>query len=107
MIWVIIWVICGFIGGAIADSKGEGCAGFILGLLFGPIGIIIALLLPSNPKAMGMKQCPYCKEWINSQAIKCPKCQSDLRPKCPYCNTPVNKENKFCPSCGHELPPLK
>jgi Zn finger protein HypA/HybF involved in hydrogenase expression len=26
-----------------------------------------------------VKKCPYCKEYINKKAIKCPHCQSDLK----------------------------
>lgn len=49
MIWLIlgtIWIICGFVGGAIAENKNASVGlGFTLGLLFGPIGLIVAALL--------------------------------------------------------------
>jgi hypothetical protein len=104
MEWFLIWLICGFVGAAIAESRGHGCAGLIMGFLFGPLGILIALAMPPNYKGMGKKQCPYCREWIDPLAIKCPKCQSDLRPKCPQCGSPLEGVDKYCPFCGYELP---
>ena len=38
-------LICGLIGKKLASEKGRGVAGFWLSFLFGPIGIVIALLL--------------------------------------------------------------
>ena len=45
LVVVLIWLVCGFIGSAIMSGKGHGsCGGWALGLLLGPIGIVIALL---------------------------------------------------------------
>lgn len=30
-------------------------------------------------ETIGNKQCPYCQEWINKKAIKCPHCQSNIK----------------------------
>lgn len=73
MEFVVIWFICGIIAAAIGSSKGEGFVGFIIGFILGPLGIIAAILSSGN-----RKRCPYCKEFINRKATKCPKCQSDL-----------------------------
>ena len=51
LLLVALWVGFGFWGAFIAKNKsGGGCAGFLLGLLLGPIGLIIALLLPYKPR---------------------------------------------------------
>lgn len=42
---ITTWIICAFVGAKLAGEKGRSTTGFWLGLLFGPIGIIIALLL--------------------------------------------------------------
>lgn len=73
MEFVIFWFICGLIAAAIGSSKGEGCVGFIIGLILGPLGILAALLSKGN-----RVRCPYCREYIDKKATKCPKCQSDL-----------------------------
>jgi hypothetical protein len=42
--------VSGCIGWAIGVGKGEGVAGFFLGLLLGPIGWLVAALLTATPK---------------------------------------------------------
>jgi hypothetical protein len=39
-------VICGGLGYAVGAQKGQGGLGAVLGCLLGPIGILIAVLLP-------------------------------------------------------------
>lgn len=51
---IIYLVICGGIGLSLAYEIGRREAGFFLGLLFGPIGIIMALLLP--PRRSGKQK---------------------------------------------------
>ncbi|QOR55823.1 MAG: hypothetical protein YHS30scaffold324_55 [Catenulispora phage 69_17] len=46
---VIDAVICCVIGAGIGSSKGQGGAGFWLGLLFGPIGLILCLTMKPTP----------------------------------------------------------
>ena len=46
---VIIWICFGIIGAMIASSKGNsGFGGFLLGILLGPIGILIAYFSSNN-----------------------------------------------------------
>jgi hypothetical protein len=43
---VFIWIICGVIAGAIASGNGRSFAAwFFLGILFGPLGVIGALIV--------------------------------------------------------------
>jgi len=81
---IVLWVLAGIAGTIIIIAKGYaaglGCAVWILfgwwGLLIipagGPITLLIALLLKAK------KRCPYCRELIAGDAIRCPKCQADL-----------------------------
>jgi hypothetical protein len=50
IVLLLTWVGCGVIGGAIGSSKGNGTAGFWLGLLLGPIGILIAAVMSATPE---------------------------------------------------------
>lgn len=49
---VIGWIMCGVIGAGIAGSKGRGNGtGFIVGVLLGPLGLLMLLLGGRTPEA--------------------------------------------------------
>lgn len=73
MAFLLIWLLFGIVAAMIGKQKGEGLSGFILGILFGPIGILIVLFGKGNRKT-----CPACKELIHKDATRCPRCQKDL-----------------------------
>jgi hypothetical protein len=44
---LLYWGAFGFLAGVVAISTGlSGCAWFVVGLLLGPFGLLIAILLP-------------------------------------------------------------
>ena len=118
MTLVIIWLLCGIVGAMIGSGKGSGGTGFILGILFGPLGILIAIFMKGD-----RRRCPSCHEYIDPTAKKCPKCQTDLAPKtgpvlingelsidhetkkCPACAEQIKLEAIKCRYCGHDFDP--
>jgi len=91
MVFVIFWIICGAVAATIASSKGgSALIGFIVGVLLGPLGIIIAFFL-GNEKAAAQSQI-----------------QSGERKKCPRCAELVQPDALVCKHCGHEFatPPI-
>lgn len=70
---ILFWLFCGIVAAMIGSKKGEGCFSFIIGLIFGPFGIVFALLSKGN-----RKECPHCKELIHKDAKVCPHCQKEL-----------------------------
>lgn len=52
------------------------------------------------------RECPYCKELIKADAVKCKYCGSTLAPEqpphggvCPYCKEQINPEAVKCKHC--------
>jgi ribosomal protein L40E len=77
--------ITGTIGALLGGTKGNAMAGFFAGAFLGPIGWLIALLLPANEAAIAeqavlegrQKQCPACLSMIPTAAIKCRHCATE------------------------------
>jgi len=85
--FVITWVLCGLIAGAIGASRNVGfMLHAMIGFLFGPIGIITAVLFkPSEEEVFkskgvrsGLVRCPFCAELVKAEATICKHCRSDL-----------------------------
>ena len=66
----ITGLICSFVGFSIADKKGSGTAGFLLGFLLGPIGVLIAAFLD------GRTNCPTCGSKLNGKPRLCSGCKT-------------------------------
>ena len=67
----------GWAGWALCKSKGWGVAGFVLGFLLGPIGLILGIALPTRPGflTLGLPPiCPNCYEQLAPGATRCEHC---------------------------------
>ena len=95
---LLLWILFGIVAAIIGSKKGAGCAGFILGMLLGPFGIIIALFITGDRKT-----CPFCRELIHQDATVCSHCQRDLSVKPPTPPTPAPVV--FQPVLPPPLPP--
>lgn len=119
MEFLIIAIIIGLIPALIAQGKGKS---FIAWWIYGAAIFIIAL--PHSLIMKGdRKQCPKCKEYIDPNAVKCPKCQTDFSlpqppilsngeislesetKKCPSCAEIIKFEAIKCRYCGHSFDP--
>lgn len=50
---VFLWFLCGLISGIVGSNKGrEGCVWFLVGILLGPFGIILALVVSPDRKGL-------------------------------------------------------
>ncbi|HPN69483.1 MAG TPA: zinc ribbon domain-containing protein [Saprospiraceae bacterium] len=81
---IFIWICLGVIGAMISGQKGNnGCGGFALGILLGPIGLLMAFFSSDNEEAKMAKKgytrkCPHCAEFVKSDANICKHCGSTL-----------------------------
>ncbi len=81
-----IFLFCGIaglfifplIGWTIGRSKGREAFGFAMGLLLGPIGIVIVAILPAEGR-----RCPFCCGVIPKAAVTCMHCTKELGVRIP------------------------
>ena len=84
---IIVWFLCGIIAGTIGEWRRVGFVlHFLIGILFGPIGILTAFLFRptdeeryrSDGTSSGLTKCPYCAEYVKVEARICKHCRSEL-----------------------------
>lgn len=61
-----------------------------------------------------LRQCPFCKEAIHADAVKCKFCGSQVEPTrldhggtCPFCKESINPQALICKHCRSHLGPSK
>jgi hypothetical protein len=78
-----LWLLCGLVSSVVAINKGRsGCGWFMLGIMLGPLGFALTLLVPPNRaaieehalKAGDLKMCQHCARLISSDATTCGFC---------------------------------
>ena len=69
---IVGWFCSAIVGGVIGAGRNSAGAGFVLGLLFGPLGAIAAFALD------GRVRCPQCGNRIDTEVSVCPACRADL-----------------------------
>ncbi len=92
----------------------------LLGLLFGPVGVLLYLLLrPKETLAErydraleeeallreieDLHLCPGCRRPTKEDWIVCPYCHTPLRRPCPHCGRLIDLSWDICPYCGVEV----
>jgi hypothetical protein len=71
-IWIGIWIVCGIIGAIIGTNKNAVGIGFLLGFLFGPLGLLAAFAVDNREK------CLHCGGRLNAKPAVCQHCNRSL-----------------------------
>lgn len=85
VIIILVGIACAFFAAKIGERKGNRRDGFILGLLFGPLGVLFAFLLDDKRAST----CPRCKKQNIQTNMFCCHCGTDMHRKvimCPHCS---------------------
>lgn len=89
MAFLVFWIMCGIATSMIFKTKGQNTvAGFFLGALLGPFGILFALFWSKNEGEIeqraitsgSLRKCPDCAEMIKVEARKCRFCHAEFQP---------------------------
>jgi hypothetical protein len=79
----ITWLLCALAAGYTYSQKGRSyVAAFLLGILLGPIALILAVITPKDERALElralrsgkMRKCPACAELVKGDANTCRYC---------------------------------
>lgn len=94
---LLLWVLFAVFSGVIADSKRRNVIAWaLIGLFFGPFGLIVGLLPSqgegaSNPQLGTLTACKKCKEPIQYNAKICKHCGTGF----PYLPEPARSHVAF------------
>ena len=94
---IIPWVILGYLGGLIFARKGyPPRLGIILGIVLGPIGLVVFAMLPMTGEGARQSRLDdeiELQERINARLKDCPQCKRT-----------VGFSSRFCPRCNYRFP---
>ncbi len=93
---IIPWIVLGYFGGLVFARKGyPPKAGIVLGILLGPIGLILFLILPMTDS--GIRQAKFDAQIEREQRIN-----ATLK-NCPECKRSVGFAARFCSRCNYRF----
>ncbi len=70
---VVLWIMSAIAGAFAGGSRNAAMGGFLLGLFFGPVGLIAALGLDDR------YQCPRCRGRLDGRGEICQHCGQEIR----------------------------
>ena len=90
------WILCGIAGAGMLSRYGKAGSGFLLGLLLGPIGLIIAWTMRDTAKLDEAK----------SSGAAPGSAEDRVKRECPHCAERILVKAKVCKHCGREVEPF-
>jgi hypothetical protein len=68
----VFWLACAFVAGVVGSRHQSGYLAAFCGLLFGPLGIVLAFVLDGRP------QCPECNGRLDGKPRVCRHCRAAI-----------------------------
>jgi len=93
----MLGLLFGVFSAVLASSKNrDGLGWFLIGLLFGPFGLLVAALPAAEPRAGHWGD--FASEYGQLGGA------AEANRKCPFCAEVIKAEAVVCRFCGHNLP---
>lgn len=100
--WLIVFtsaMVCGIIGSIVGSPKQAGPLGFLLGCLFGPLGVIATFAIDKR------RECPKCHGKLDGTPAVCTHCRQHI--SWPDKISAVEVDDGLihfqCGACGNQL----
>ena len=75
-VFLVFWVLCIIIGTALAAGRGRASSGVVWTFLFGPLGILVILLLPNFKKKEQDRQKKQFEKQVRLQRAQLQRLES-------------------------------
>ncbi|MDA0921210.1 MAG: hypothetical protein O2945_19245 [Planctomycetota bacterium] len=103
---VLFWLLCGVASSAILSRYNKAGIGCLLGILLGPIGILIAWTMRDDGKQNEMQA--MHRQMAHSQHPRTINHPQPIAPPrdeypCPFCAEPILSAARLCKHCGSDL----
>jgi len=70
---ILPFMICACVGAAIGERRCATKAGFLWGLILGPVGWIVTFFIDNRP------ECSACRSRVHPEATVCPHCRQSFQ----------------------------
>ncbi len=100
--WVLGWLLCSILGAAILSRYNKAGTGFLLGLILGPLGLLLALVMRSGESKKEEQR--RHDEQIKALAdLKTTEATTQPQRECPFCAETILAKAKVCKHCGRDV----
>lgn len=104
---LVLWALFGLAGAVILNRFNKAGIGCLLGILLGPIGLIIAWVMRSNAQADEERKRHQEQVAALARANQETGRSERVERECPHCAEPILARANVCKHCGRDVEPLQ